>query len=238
MKKIYFWILVIIIFLIGCSNQEYRQKRNGNILSPNNTEYVFLADEGQYIIFGERDFISHIMWQPRKLRHLDGNTNAGLYSVYNDPNYIILYRIKWNSEWSEIYIKKEFSELGYSYENCNFFGFFDTGDPFAGYYRVSIEYLNPQIGISKNEDIYNFLEYLKNNEIKEFEYTGLLRNPFTRNFEINGFVGYIYGFFDKIPNLAFPGIIWENDDGQYFLVIDRKMFSINIDWLRKLGYNE
>jgi hypothetical protein len=231
-------ILLFFIIILSCSIDEYKQLKNGNIVSPNKTEYTFLADEGKYIVFGEKSFISHIRWQPRKLRHLDGNTDAGVYSCNNDPNLTILYRIKYNSEWSEIFIKKELSGKNYSLENCNSFKFFDTKNPFYGYYFPSVDYLDVNIGISNNDDINEFLEEINNNEIFMDKTIVILYNPFDIMAGNNGFIGFVYGFFHDIPNLAFPGTVWINDDRQFYLVMDERVFNISINCLKKLGYSE
>ena len=42
-------ILLFFIIILSCSIDEYKQLGNGNIISPNKTEYTFLADEGKYI---------------------------------------------------------------------------------------------------------------------------------------------------------------------------------------------
>jgi hypothetical protein len=234
--------MLIIFFIfngfLGCSANKYKQLRNGNIISPDNIEYVFLANEGKYIIFGERTFISHIKWQPKKLRHLNGKTDTGVYSCNHDPDLAILYRIKYNSEWSEIYIKKELAGNNYSFENCNAFKFLDTKSMFTGYYQANIEYLEDVIGINNDIDIKNFIEEIKKNEIFTDERYYFLKNPFDLTAGDNGFIGYIYGFFQNVPNLAFPGTIWINNDGLYYLVMDNRLFNINIDWLKKLGYNK
>jgi hypothetical protein len=195
-----------------------------------------LGNEGKYIIFGRPAFISHIKWQPRKLQHLDGNTDAGVYSLDYDPNLTILYRIKYNSEWSQLYVKKELSENNYSFENCNKFKFFDAGNLFVGYYWPDSDFLETDFGINNDSDINNFIGELKNNEIFTDNIYYLLKNPFGEPWDFNGFIGYIYGFFQDIPNLAFPGTVWKNNDGLYYLVMDNRLFAISIDWLNKSGY--
>jgi hypothetical protein len=213
--------------------------RNGNIISPDKTEYTFLAGEEEYILFGERSFISHIRWQPRKLRHMNGDKDAGIYSINHDPDLVILYYLRYNSEFAYIYIKEELSKKGYSFEDCISFRFFDTKSAFFGYYRANIEDLKTVIGIENDVDIKSFLENLKNGEIFVDEYyINFLRNPFDAKAGNDGFIGYIYGFFQNIPYIAFPGTVWTKEDGLYYLVIDRRIFTISIDWLRKLGYNE
>ncbi|MDR1838997.1 MAG: hypothetical protein LBQ93_05355 [Treponema sp.] len=229
-------ILYFFIILCSCQNNEYKQLINGHIVSPEKQEYIFLAHEGKYFIFGESSFISYIKWQPRKLHHLGGNTDTGVYSFNNDPNLTILRRVKFNSEWSEIYIKKELTEIDYSFKNCILFKFADTKSPLIIGSRSRLEYLEGTIGIYKADDIKYFLEYIKNNEINTNEIYNYRRNPFDIMAGNDGFVGYIFGFFQYIPYLAFPGTVWQKDDETYCLIMDRKMYEINIDWLKKLGY--
>jgi len=237
MKNILIYLFVFFTYL-SCSNDEYRQLINGNIISPDKVEYVFLANEGKYIILGERNFISHIKWQPRKLQHLSGNTNAGVYSINNDSDLTLLYRIRYNSEWYELYIKKELSKYNYELENCNSFKFIDTGSTFAGYYRANIEYMNEDIGINNNIEIKEFIKYLNNNEIFDYEIRSIQRNPFNIMDQDNGFIGYIYGFFNEIENIAIGGTVWQNkDDKLFYLVMNRRLFLLNVEWLEKLGYN-
>jgi hypothetical protein len=208
--------------------------RNGNIISPDNIEYVFFAHERKYLIFGERSFISHIKWQPRKLQHLNGNIDAGVYSCNHDPNLAILHRVIYNSEWSEIYIKKELSGNNYSIENCNSFEKFGINRTISGYHRVDIDCLETDIGIKNDTDVKKFIEDLKKNEIFNHE-----DYKFSRTlFDNNGFIGYIYGLFQDIPYLALPGKIWIKDDGLYYLEMDDRLFTISIDWLKKIGYIE
>jgi hypothetical protein len=238
MKKISIFLFIIVIG--SCSTNEYRQLSNGNIISPNKTEYIFFANEGKYAVFGERTFISHIMFQPRKLKHMDGNTNTGIYSINNDPDLTILHRIKYNSEFYELYIRKELSQNDYIFENCNSFKFCETKNQFTGYYFLTNEYLislESISGIDNDDEIKIFVEDIKNNEINTDEHIlSILKNPFDTGNE--GFVGYIYGFFNEIPNLAFPGTVWIDDDGVYYLNMDKRMYKISIKWLKKLGYNK
>jgi hypothetical protein len=216
----------------------YWQSINGNIISPNGTKYTFLSNEGKYIVFGEKAFISHIRWQPRKLRHGDGNTNTGVYSINNDPDLIILYRIKFNSEWAELYIKNELSVNNYEINNFNSIKFADTGNTFVGYYRANTKYLNKNIGLYNINEIKEFIEYLNNNEIFDYEIRSIQRNPFNIMDQNKGFIGYIYGFFNDIPNIAIGGTIWLSDDELYYLIMDRRMFLMNSEWLKKLGYEK
>ena len=232
-------ILLTLIIFSSCLNNEYRQLLNGNILSPDKTEYIYFAYEGKYIIFGEPNFISYIKWQPRKLQHGDGKTNAGVYSINDNADLNILYRIKYNSEWSELYIKKELSINNYELENCNYFIFIDTITPFIGYYDADIKSINKGFGINENIEIIKFMEYLNNNEIFDYEIWGLLRNPFHAIDRSDGFAGYIYGFFDEIKNIAIGGTVWLNkNDELFYLVMNRRLFLLNIEWLEKLGYNK
>jgi hypothetical protein len=237
MKKTVFLLFLIVLW--GCSVNDYKQLKNGNIMSPDKIEYIFLAGEEIYVLFGERSFVSHIMWQPRKLRHLGGNIDAGVYSINHDPNQTILRFLKYNSEFGYIYLKKELSGNNYSFTDCNSFKFFDTGSTFAGYYRANIEHLEVNIGIDKAEDVNNFVENIKSNEIyTNKKFINFLINPFDVKAVNDGFIGYIYGFYQEIPNLAFPGTVWTKENGLYYLVMDRRIFNISIEWLRKLGYSE
>jgi hypothetical protein len=235
MKKIIAF-LIFTILLSSCN--EYKQLRNGNIISPDKTEYTFFASEGKYFVFGERSFISHIRWQPKKLRHMGGNTDTGVYSFNNDPNLTLLQRVRFDSEWYEIYIKKELSENDYSFENCNLFKFVDTKNPRIIAHRLRLEYFQDIIGMYNDNDIKHFIEHIKNNEIFTDIIYNIRRNPFDEIDGDNGFIGYLFGFFEDIPYLVIPGTIWQKEDGTYWLIMDRRIFNISIDWLKKLGYNE
>jgi hypothetical protein len=235
MKKYIITFLFFLLLLYTFTG--YRQWINGNIISPDGTIYTFLANEGKYAVFGEKTFISHIRWQPRKLRHLGGNINTGVYSINHDPNLTVLYRIKFYSEWSELYIKRELSSNKYEMENISSIKFVGSGSTFPGYYRANPKYL-VDTGLNNNETII-FFEYLNNNEIFDYEIRNNHRNPFNIMDRNNGFIGFLYGFFDDIPNIAIDGTIWLNNaDGLYYLVMDRRMFLLNNEWLRKLGYEK
>jgi len=235
-NKVIILIVLFIFFIIFSSCSGYRQSINGDIISPDKAGYAFLANEGKYVVFGERTFISHIRWELSK-SIMDSSINTGVYSINNDPDLTILYRVKSRSEWYELYIRKELSENDYSFENCNSFKFFDTGSSFAGYHRASIEHIDMDIGI-KDDEIKHFLEDIKQNEVFIFVIFSFSRNPFDQTARNDGFVGYVYGFFDDLPNIAFPGTVWQNDDGLYYLVMNRRVFNINMEWLRRLGYVE
>jgi hypothetical protein len=238
-KRTYAYVMFLIFnCFLSCSNNEYKQLRNGNIVSSDNIEYVFLAHERKYIILGERSFVSHIKWQSRKFQHLNGNINAGVYSCNHDPNLAILFRIKYNSEWSDIYIKKELSENNYSIEDCNSFKNFDIKRTISGYHRDENSYFETDFGIKNDIDVKNFIEELIKNEIFNLEDYNYSRTLFDERTNDNRFIGYVYGLFQDIPYLALPGEIWINNDRLYYLVMDNRLFNISIDWLKKLGYIE
>jgi hypothetical protein len=223
----------------ACSHgeNEYRQNINGNIISPDGVEYVFLASETEYVTFGEYSFISYIKGQPRKLGHGDGNTDAGVYSVYNDPNLTILYRVNYNSEWSDYYIKKDLLKNNLSFENCCSFKFIKTENGWFDRYWPDIYYLTSDVGIYEENIVNNFINDMESKKILDENYFSIFKSPpgtlFNDDFL---FLGYIYGFFKNIPNLALPGEVYKGSDNLYYLTIKSNVYIIDINWLIKLGF--
>jgi hypothetical protein len=169
---------------------------------------------------------------------LPKDINIGLYSLNNDPNLLICTYIR-TDEHYDVYIKKELSINNYSFEDCHSFKFIETKNHFHGYWGVNNEFLKGIIGLDKANDVNNFIEDIKSNEINwddKFKY--LLRDPYDITSGNKGFIGNIYGFFLDIPNLALPGTVWKEYDGLYYLVMGWKIYNISIEWLRKLGYSE
>jgi hypothetical protein len=202
---------------------------NSNIVSPNGIEYTRLAGEGKYFLSEKPSFIYHIKWQPRKLRHLNASTDAGVYSIGNDPDLAILYRVWFNSEFSEWYIRKDLSANNHSFEDIDTLKFIHAD-------RSNSEYFNIMEETGNIIDAENFIRDIMKNEIITDENYQYYRNPFDLTAGNNGRIGYIFGFFHDIPNLAFPGAVWKDNDGQYYLIMDRRKFSISIELLKELGY--
>jgi len=222
-------ITILITIILVYSFTGYRQLINGNIISPNGIKYTFLAYEGKYVIFGERTFISYIRWQPKRLRHM-GEIKTGVYSINNELELTVIYRIKFNSEFYELFIKNELANNNYSFENSNKIKFIDASSSFT-----DIKILELDSVISNENEIKLFMEHIKNNEIyTDNEWLNFRRNPFNVMDGRKGLIAYIFGFFNDIPNIAFPGSIWLSDDGLYYLVMDRKLYNINVEWLEKL----
>jgi hypothetical protein len=210
------------MFIVNCSNSEYRQLSNGNIISPNNDEYVYFAKEGKYYIVGEQTFISHIRGQPKKLQHMGVSVNAGVYSCNNDPCLKILYRIRYDSEWYELYIKKELSKNNYTFEGCDAFGFIDDES------KPDIKYFESNVTIKDEVEVKSFINDIKNNES-----SNLIKDQIYVLFSDYKYIGSLYGIYNDIPYLIFPGSICKDNLEKYYLAADNKVYEFNSKWLEK-----
>jgi hypothetical protein len=135
-KTKYFMIGILLICTYGSCNINglFKELNNGNIISPDGTEYMFFANEGRIDTFGERVFLGKIQFENPKLKHLGGSWETGMYSC-DDSNLDILYRIEPNSEWGSYYRKINLPSIDLKPENCIRFEFINWGEIiYPGYF--------------------------------------------------------------------------------------------------------
>ena len=204
---------------MNCSVNDYRELKNGNIVSPDNMEYTPLPIK--YMYSGKSSFLSH-------LRFWNTNQKADVYSLNLDPELTILWCSQAKSEYAGLYIKKEFWEnnySNYSLENCHTFKFISKKTKHAHYWEIE----NHMEGTIDN-DVEIFI-----NDIKKYEKTQDYLGYF---WSFDNYIGSIYGYFSNMPALVLCGSVYINDVGWYYLEIDDRIFKLSIDWLKKMGYNE
>ena len=234
----------VIIFLIfnniSCNgNKLFKILSNGNVVSPDGTEYVFFAGEGKVNTFGERNFLGKIQFENPKLYHLGGSRETGMFSC-DESIFDILYRIRPDSEWGSFYRKANLPIIDLKIENCKRLEFIHYKN--IKFYENNISpeklHLTCNEGIINNDEIELFLTSLKKEKSpdeadlyeKIRKENGLLENCYL--------LGYIYGYFDNDINLAIPYQIWSFNDLAYSIDTDFGKFVLPLEWLIKLGYRK
>jgi hypothetical protein len=244
--QMYKYIIKIVglIFVIFSQNSckfddHFIEKRNGNIISPEGIEYVFLAHEGFVCTFGESKFLGKIRGEYPKLHHLGGSLNTGMYSC-DIENLDILYRIKPNNEWRTYYRKASLPKIELIPENCIRFEFIRYKK--KEYYENNIS--SSQIhmicneGLTNVEEIQSFLNSIKKEKSpSEAGLYELITNEDGR-LENCYLMGCVYGYFENETNLAISYNVWSFDDRFYSIDTDFGKYVLPIEWLDKLGYKK
>ena len=223
-----FKIRIIISVLLICtlnSCKIYKELENGNIIAPDSTEYVFLANESFIITFGDCNFLGKVKGEFPRLLHMFSFSKTGMYSC-DDKNLDILYRIKPDSEWGSYYQKASLSKIELIPENCIRFEFIyhENIKWFKNNFSPEKIHMNCNEGISDPDDLQTFLYVIKNEEI-------WLRKR-------GRSIGYIYGYFENELNYAIPYHVWSSNNSDYIIDTNTGSFVIPIELMEKLGYKK
>jgi hypothetical protein len=231
-------IFLIIFSLNSCNaNDLYRLLGNGNIIAPDGTEYIFFASEGFFITFGERKLLGKIAGERTKLYHLGGSWETGMYSC-DDANLDILYRIEPDSEWGSYYRKASLPVIDLRIENCVRLEFIRQRKFFENNISPERSHIFCNDGIKTIDEINLFIKELKNQKSPQeaglydmiTKENGMLENCYL--------LGYIYGYFDNVTNMAINFTVWSFNDLAYSVDTNFGRYVLSLEWLERLGYKK
>jgi len=227
MRKIISLVLVpLLAFLLGvfnielpCARAQFTLLSNGNIVAPDGTEYVHLANEGFVATFGSHTLIGKVKGEVPWFIHLTSRVITGMYSCEGDSDYNVLMRKIPFNEWGAYYRKASLSPIVLSIDNCERFEIIRESFP-------GIEHLTCGDGIS-SDDAAAFLADLRNQTSPEEAgfVGGSAGIPMVRG----------YGFLKNEPNLAIP--FWVAIYGEQAFSIqfaDEREFVLPEKWFRMM----
>ncbi len=205
------------------SSARFVEREDGTLISPDGTEYVFLANEGILYHLGELEFVAYVEGEATENHHLGGSTQTGMFSIKDDPTDHLLIRVLPNSEWWAIYRKASLPDFDFSLENCcrlefiSWVEMFNDGD---------VRHASCGAGITDPEEIADFLSTVRSQKsVKE-------AGPFGYQ---NCYVfGAVYGFFEEEPYLAICLYVTSYNNRHYSVELDHVDRVLPEEWLWRL----
>ena len=120
-KKIICALLgVLLLAIVSCDADVdgFTETKDGTLVDAFGEEYVLFAHEGRLNYLGDLEFQGSVKGEQETLWHLGMAFQTGLFAVKNDDTKNILIRYKPNSEWYQIYRKKELKPFDISVDSC------------------------------------------------------------------------------------------------------------------------
>ena len=199
-----------------------------HIVTPDGTEYVFLANEGFVCTFGERTLLGRIEGENVSFTHLGAEFETGMFACEGDPDRRILVRSVPDSEWLAYYRKASLPPLDPSPDNC-------VRMEFVLYGQIGIEHLTCGEGIVGAENVKAFLADIRSQQtVREANLYDLCRTP-DGYLENCRQIGCVYGFFQSEPNLAVPLPVTSYNDKAYSISLGNSgEYVLPESWLAAL----
>ena len=235
MKKIFLLLLVFSLILCtigilwigmpGVFKAKFTLLDNGNIVAPDGTEYVHLANEGLVTTFGSHTLLGKVKGEVPWFIHKSSRMITGMYSCEGDPELNVLMRIVPFNEWYVYYRKASLPPIDLSLDNCVRFGIVGRNPP-------GIEHMSCGEGIV-GDDVKAFLADVRSQLTPEE--AGL--RDLVKELGIGAARGY--GYLANGPNLAIPFLVMFYDDLAYSISFaDERDYVLPEKWLHMLMAEE
>jgi hypothetical protein len=234
-------IMVLVIFLIvGCNSgnqavsasasstfhdadMEYFSEKEGALVAPDGTVYVFLGIEGSVGLLGNKKLIGKIEGEDDSEPY---GFDIGLYACEQDTDRDMLLRYLPQNEWGSYYRKRTAPSLDISYMNCTRLEFVaDMEMSQQNMYTAGAEHFSCGNGIVGMDSVVDFFQNVKSG--KTANEAGL----YTGNR-----IGTAYGFFtgENAAVVCFP--VDSYNDKAYTIMIDNVVYVLPYDYLAQLGF--
>ena len=202
----------------------------GTLISPDGTEYEFLANEGFLYYLGELEFVAYVEGEATENHHLGGSIQTGMFSIRDDPTDHLLIRVLPDSEWYAIYRKASLPDFDFSIDNCSRLEFIPSDEMWG----LGEKHGGCGAGITDPEEIAAFLSDLRAQ--KSARDAGLDRLVTQPNGTLLNcyFIGTVCGFFEEEPNLFVPMEVISYNDLGYSMELDRRDRVLPEEWLPRL----
>lgn len=205
------------------SSARFVEREDGTLISPDGTEYMFLANEGILYHLGELEFVAYVEGEATELHHLHGTFQTGMFSIKDDPANHLLIRVLPNSEWYAIYRKASLPDFDFSLENCcrlefiSWVEMFNDGD---------VRHASCGAGITDPEEIADFLSTVRSQKSAKEAGPFGYHNCYT--------LGAVYGFFEEEPYLAVRLYVTSYNNRHYSVLLNVVDRVLPEEWLWRL----
>jgi len=231
MKKVLCLILVLLVFLCGCSHDSvFTITEDGNLVSESGEEYAFLANEGFLYYLGDLEFQGRVKGETKVSQHLSLLYQTGLFAIKNAETDNILIRRIPDNEWYSIYRKASLPSFDFSVDNCIRLEFVSgVGDTESDEVHTTCG-----DGIVDASEIADFLSDVRSQkDPNDAGLYDLIKKP--NGMLENCYVyGLIYGFFADEPNLAIRMKITSYNDLAYSVSVEGKEYVLPNEWIERL----
>ena len=199
----------------------------GTLISPDGTEYEFLANEGFLYYLGDLEFVAPVEGEPEFSFQ---GCQTGMFSIRDDPTDHLLIRVRPDSEWYAIYRKASLPDFDFSIDNCSRLEFI----PFDEMWGLGEKHGGCGAGITDPEEIAAFLSDLRaQKSARDAGLDRLVTQP--NGTLLNCYcIGTVCGFFEEEPNLFVPMEVISYNDLGYSMELDRRDRVLPEEWLPRL----
>lgn len=234
MKKVLCLILVLLVFLCGCSDDSvFTITEDENLVSESGEEYAFLANEGSVYYLGDLEFQGRVKGETKVSQHLGYSYQTGLFAIKNAETDNILIRRIPNNEWYSIYRKASLPSFDFSVDNCIRLEFVSR----IGNTESDAVHTTCGDGIVDTSEIADFLSDVRSQkDPHDAGLYDLIRKP--DGMLENCYVyGLIYGFFADEPDLVIRMRITSYNDLAYSVSFEGKEYVLPNEWLKRFQNN-
>ena len=205
----------------------FTERDSDILISPDGTEYTFLANEGILDWLGELAFVAYVEGEPEKDFM---SMQTGVFSIEADPTDHLLIR-KWpDSEWNSIYRKASLPDFAFSIENCSRLEFI----PYTEMRSANDKHVRCGAGITDPAEIAEFLSTVRAQKSAEeadlYRFVGKPGGPYTNCY----LAGAVFGFFEEEPYLAVRLMVTSYNDMAYSVYLDGVYHVLPEEWFLRL----